>query len=131
LFVVSAINFLPKDTIVLVFSTHCTISRTEWKIHQWSRPPAHTADHAGVQASRRTGHPSTHRPAANKQATRSGHRAGHQIRPPDQATGQATGQATRKGWPYYIRDCTGGTNTAYIVGPPLAGGLRRARTALS
>src|SRR5579885_679281 len=40
-------------------------------------------------------------------------------------------QATRKGWPYYRRDCTGGTNAASIVGPPLAGGLPGARTGFS
>jgi hypothetical protein len=44
--------------------------------------------------------------------------------PPGQAT--RTHQATRKGWPYYIRGhSTSRANRSYIVGPPLAGGLRR------
>src|SRR5579885_1175473 len=34
-------------------------------------------------------------------------------------------QATGKGWPYYIRGSTGGTSHLCIVGPLLAGGLRR------
>src|SRR5579883_2794929 len=44
---------------------------------------------------------------------------------------RSTAQATRKGWPYERRGSTGGTNASSIVGPPLAGGLPGAHTALS
>src|SRR5579884_152393 len=62
-----------------------------------------------------------------RRATRPGYQQGVPLigvnfRPP---------QATRKGWPYYIRDSTGGTTAASLVGPPLAGGLPGARTGLS
>jgi len=79
------------------------------------------------QATRNAGKPPIPGRPTRKQATRN---AG---KPPIPGKLRATPQATRKGWPYYIRSLARLCERwqwSYIVGPPLAGGLRRVRGAI-
>ena len=104
-----------------------------------TRPPAVQPDHPLSNQTTRAhpGHPRAPRPPARTQATRKGWP--YYIRSMSWAWqaivySRATPigvnlrlpQATRKGWPYYRRGVRAACGAAYIVGPPLAGGLSAA-----